>query len=258
MTPDAIVRAGLPDGVSVAVLGQVDSTNRVLLEHFVHRHAVLADAQTAGRGRRGRHWIAASGAGIWLSYGYRFAAEAHALAPLGLAAGVVVAEALAVEGLALKWPNDLVVDDRKLGGILVELRAGTQRQAVIGVGINTRLPNGVTRVGDASGVPPQPWTDLAGLGVPACRITRAASLIAALDRGCAEFDAHGFAPFAGRWRALDALCGRRVRVMNDRRGDPEGWTGTAHGVTAAGALRLRRPDGTIIPVVAGEVSVRVN
>src|SRR5882672_5073771 len=118
------------------------STNSVLLAEkgLARPVLLLADEQTAGRGRRGRRWHSAPGAGLTFSLAVALRRPLRELAALPLVAGVAVARALHSLGVAraaLKWPNDLVVDGAKLGGILVETRMqGGASLAVIGIGIN--------------------------------------------------------------------------------------------------------------------------
>ncbi|MBS0569610.1 MAG: biotin--[acetyl-CoA-carboxylase] ligase [Proteobacteria bacterium] len=239
---------------NVAVHWQIDSTNsdlRRAADAGVPDLAVsLAEMQTAGRGRRGRTWVSPLGANVYLSLLKRFERGMGTLAGLSLAAGVALAQALedcGAGGLGLKWPNDVVVEGRKLAGILVE--AGGEFLgpcfAVIGIGINLRLPA-------AAGIG-QPATDLArvcGAAMPdrhhvvACLLTR---LVSTLDR----FAVEGFAPFAGLYAACDALAGKPVRVHSGR----GVYDGIADGVDARGALRVRC--GTVVATHdSAEVSVR--
>lgn len=261
---DSIRRAGALGDVTVAVRERVDSTNRALADSFRHRHAVFAEYQERGRGRRGRGWISPPGCGIWASFGFRFDAGLQRLGPLSLVAGIAAAGALRAEGAAvgLKWPNDLVVDDdqpgsksgSKLGGLLVEIRGASEGPCdlVIGVGINARLPRDEV-AGHGIAIPDQPWTDLfAATGDGAGRNRVAGRLVAALDAACGEFERTGFGPFAERWKSLDVLAGRRVRVL--AAGDRV-FEGRAAGITRRGMLRVAR-DGDVVELDAGEVSVR--
>jgi BirA family biotin operon repressor/biotin-[acetyl-CoA-carboxylase] ligase len=212
----------------------------------------LAERQTAGRGRRGRAWTSPLAAHLYLSVARRFAGGFAALAGLSLAVGVAVAEAVRHAGLpqiALKWPNDLVVGERKLGGILVDLRGEAQGpcDAVIGLGLNWRMP---ASAGDGID---QPWCDFASLAPSAVpdRNALAATVLDALLPALAQFDRDGMSGFAERWRALDALAGRAVQVRDgDRRHD-----GVALGIDATGALRVRHAEGER-RWHSGEVSVR--
>jgi len=156
------------------------------------------------------------------------------------------------EGVELKWPNDLWVADRKLGGMLVELRAeaGGPGHVVFGVGLNLSLSAAeraeIAQIGNEA-------TDLASLGVNvAARNALAAAVIAQCSAGLRRFEREGFAPFVAEWRAADALRDRRV-VVSD--GAVE-QSGVARGIDAEGALQLERDDGRITRIIAGEVSVR--
>jgi BirA family biotin operon repressor/biotin-[acetyl-CoA-carboxylase] ligase len=239
-----------PSGPSHEIRVMVDSTNQVLSSGFRHRHALLAEAQSAGRGRRGRNWLSPLAAGVWLSFGYRFEFGLARLGTLGLVAGIASADALADLGVParLKWPNDLVIDGRKLGGLLVEGRGAGEGpcEVVVGVGVNVRLPGDETR-------PDQPWIDVHGaVGSTPDRTALAAELIRSLDRACARFQAEGFAPFRPRWEALDALAGRAVDVEF---ADGRRATGRADGVSDHGELRVAVA-GDVVLATAGEVHVR--
>ena len=244
---------------SLDVLWEIDSTNAELLRRAPPRaiEILFAERQTQGRGRRGRSWITPLGAQLAFSLQRRFDGGVAALAGLSLATGVAVAEGLLAAGYAgigLKWPNDLVWDGRKLGGILIEFGgeyAGPVR-AVIGIGINTGLPDAAASSID------QPWTDLRrigrrGMGPPreVARNGVAASLLDALLPMLDRFACDGLAPFLPRWEALDALHGCPIDVLIDGRCEP----GIALGIADSGALRVRHADGERLHHSA-EVSVR--
>jgi len=253
------IRAGLPAAVlaeisSMDVRWSVGSTNSELLRCSapVHGAAVLlAERQTGGRGRRGREWASPLAAHIYLSVLRGFAGGLSRLGGLSLVAGVAVAEALRGAGygeVMLKWPNDLVVNGEKLGGLLIEGGgefAGPAR-AVIGLGLNVRMPAAFAAQID------QPWTDLgtlAGAGVD--RNSIVAQVLAALLPALAAFEQDGLAPFLPRYAALDCLAGRAVRIE-----DAGTWRdGEALGLAEDGALRVRI-DGRERVFHAGEVSVR--
>lgn len=253
----SLLRQGTAARLSeLEVIGTVDSTNaRVAgrrLDDGTRGVACLAEQQTAGRGRRGRAWVSPFGANIYLSLVWRFDSPPIGLAGLSLAVGVAVAQALTDVGAAgatLKWPNDVLWDGRKLSGILVELSGESEgpTHAIIGVGVNVRMPRAAGSAID------QPWTDLA---VAAGNATPSRNLVAArlLDRlvaACVAFRDEGLAPFLVRWRELDGLAGRPVRVtVGERVVD-----GTALGVAPSGALRLATADGER-EFHGGEVSLR--
>ena len=211
---------------------------------------VLAcDRQHAGRGRRGRAWLAWPGASLTFSALWRFPVGAPVPAGLSLVAGVAVArtlEQLGVAGVELKWPNDIQVHGRKLGGILVELSGGREVAAVVGIGINLSLPPGAEVPGrtDVSALdqlidtPPAPERLLAEL----------------LRTQRALFDTYtsaGFPAFAGAWNQRNAHADLPVRVS----GEQIELSGVCLGVDADGALLLRTDTG-VQRVLAGDVSLR--
>jgi BirA family biotin operon repressor/biotin-[acetyl-CoA-carboxylase] ligase len=202
--------------------------------------AWLAERQTAGQGRRGRAWVSPLAAHLYLSLSRRFELGFAALSGLSLAVGIVVAEALREEGypqVGLKWPNDLWAGDRKLGGILVQLRGEMQGpcSAVVGLGLNVSMPEREAVAID------QPWCDLRMLAperLPS-RNRLAALLLSRIVLALEEFETAGWAAFQPRWNALDALAGRQVRVVEGERQHE----GIALGLAADGALRVRLPGG---------------
>lgn len=235
----------------IEVHRSIDSTNSYLNERVAAGHAAcLAEHQSAGRGRIGRHWISPFGANLYCSVAWTFAALPPGIQALALAAGAAVAQAIDADGglgVRLKWPNDLVAADRKLGGVLVELRGeppGSTR-VVVGVGINLRMPATAGTAID------QPWTDLAALGAVPDRNALAASLLDALVAMLARFAREGFAASYESWSARDALRGRDVAVSAE--GKP--LRGIARGIDRDGSLRLE-VDGALRRMVVGEVSLR--
>ena len=254
----ALIRAALADAwlpASVEVHWHLDSTSSELLRRApragTERIACLAELQGSGRGRRGRAWHTPLGGGLALSLLQRFDCGMAALAGLSLVAGVAAAEALAdcgIGDIGLKWPNDLVANGAKLGGILVELGGDALGpcHAVIGIGLNHRL-DAPTRA--AIG---QPATDLAALanGEPPSRNRVAARVLARLGAALDLFAARGFGAFADAWAARDVLRGQRVCVLGR-----DAREGVALGVDARGALRVRLAGGECA-VDSGEVSVR--
>lgn len=207
-----------------------------------------AGHQHAGRGRRGRVWQSPPDAALALSLLRGFDGPLAALAPVGLALALATADALRQAGLAgvgVKWPNDLVLGDAKLGGLLVEVRATSPRPVlVIGLGLNRALP--VDTPID------QTWTDLERAGL---RLAPAALLGRVLDAvlpALARFEAEGLAPFAADWPDFDVLAGRAVRILTGG----QVLEGRALGLASDGGLRVRHADGERVHH-AGEVSVRV-
>lgn len=253
------LRAAMPTGVArLDVAWSIDSTNSELLRRGASvrgADVLLAERQTGGRGRRGRPWQSPLGANLYLSVSRRFDGGLARLGGLSLVAGLAAAEALHGIGaaqVALKWPNDLVVDDGmrllKLGGLLVEGGGehGGPASAVIGLGLNIAMPP------DAGARIDQPWIDLSTLGATSSRTAIAATLITHLVAALDVFDRDGFAPFASRWAALDALRGREADLHL-----PTGIE-RVHvlGLGEGGALRVRDALGGVRDVHAGEVSLR--
>jgi BirA family transcriptional regulator, biotin operon repressor / biotin---[acetyl-CoA-carboxylase] ligase len=236
-------------GVDVRVLERCASTNSTLLEANAAAPSLLAcEAQTAGRGRRGRRWYSEPGASLTFSLARLVRRPARELAALSLVAGVACVRALrslGAAGIALKWPNDLMLEGRKLGGILVETRSqGKATLAVVGVGINWRASPALERrarrrIATLDRLP----TFIASRNETVRECARA--LLAAL----AAFEAHGLDAVRGEWETLDANAGQRLRV---RLADGRVVTGVAAGLGADGALQLRTRAG-VRAVASGRV-----
>ncbi len=237
------------------LLAATDSTNADAsrdMPQVANRARVwLAEHQTAGRGRRGRSWVSTFGQNLYLSLAWRFELPMGELAGLSLAAGVVLAEVLADNGLAghsLKWPNDLLVDQRKLAGILVEVagEADGPAVAVVGIGLNFHLPAGIGSRID------QPWIDLRQAGAGHISRNRLAGrLIDALIGACGLFASDRLAPFIDRWHRFDGLRGRSVQILRGT----QTIEGVYRGITASGAMVIENQAGRS-EHHAGEVSLR--
>jgi BirA family biotin operon repressor/biotin-[acetyl-CoA-carboxylase] ligase len=251
----AVARAQRAAVGAIDVHWQIDSTSSELsriASLSSEPRACLAEIQTQGRGRRGRTWRTPLGGGIALSQLRRFDVGMAALAGLSLVAGIAVMRALrdaGVEGAALKWPNDIVANGKKLGGILVELGGDALGpcHAIVGIGINVAIG---AREGAAID---QPWTDLAALtnARTPSRNRLAGLVLSRLAEALDAFAADGFEAFADEYATHDALSGREIVVAGGR----ETWNGIARGVTSRGALRVIR-GGAEVAVDSGEVSVR--
>lgn len=255
-------------GFTVEVLPQIDSTSSELMRRaragLAAPTLLVAEEQTAGHGRMGRGWRSSGQASLTFSLG--LALNPADWQGLSLAAGLAVAESLH-EGIALKWPNDLWQQGRKLGGILIETTTlpggadagGAGRYVVIGIGLNIapaqQVLQALTHEPDApdapdapavSGVPPV-WLQslLPGITAPAALERVALPLVRAVQ----AFAHVGFAPFEARFAARDALAGQTVRLS-------DGTQGQAEGVDATGALRVRTAAG-VQRITSGEISVRL-
>jgi len=254
LQPETVARLA-----KLEVFTELDSTNRHLLRApppAGKLDVCVAEFQTAGRGRRGRSWTTPLGAGVCLSVGWHFAAMPAELPALTLAAGVVVRRVLErVAGLeiALKWPNDLVFDERKLGGILLELAVEAQggSHVVAGIGLNVALPREL--LADLSDWPRGAIDLASALGrEPPRRVALVAALVDDLGMLFADYAATGFAAYRNEWRSGDYLRGRAVR-LDETAG---AVTGTALGIDADGALLVETAAGVRRRIVAGDVSVR--
>jgi BirA family biotin operon repressor/biotin-[acetyl-CoA-carboxylase] ligase len=238
---------------------EIDSTNTRLLgaapPPYGQAHVCLSELQHGGRGRRGRRWVAPFGGSIALSLGWSFADASKASPALSLCVGVAVARALercGARGIALKWPNDIWLADRKLGGVLLELRAEASGPAyvVIGVGINVRLGAAVRGQIEAAGVRVAALDE--ACSAPPSRNLLAGAIIDELLSMLLHVERGGFAEWREAWLALDALRDRPARVMMGE----DAVLGIARGVAADGALRLECA-GRIREFMSGEVSLRL-
>lgn len=252
LNPEAIER--------LDVLLQVDSTNRYLFDMpgpAVQRACVcVAEVQQAGRGRRGRTWIAPFGSGICLSLAWRFPESPPTLSALSLAIGVAIMRALQQfggTGIGLKWPNDIVWQGRKLAGVLTEVRGESSgpTQIVIGLGLNLRMPAAVrialaeqqaALVADLSEILKDRLPD---------RNSLTGVLIGQLTAALQEFGVHGFDAFAREWRTFDSLANAPVKVV----AGSESVLGIARGVAPDGALQVE-VRGALQRFVSADVSLR--
>ena len=227
-------------GVEVRRVQTCGSTNSVLLAErsgLARPVLLVAEEQTAGRGRRGRRWRSAPGDSLTFSLALAVRRPLRELAALSLAAGVAVTRALrtlGVERAALKWPNDVLVDGAKLGGILVETRAGGAAvRAVIGVGINLRGGKELSARLRRAVVSLDQYVHVDAQAVLQAIATR---LLATAD----EFQQGGLEALRGEWEALHAHAGQRLRV---RLADGRVMSGTAAGLAADGALQIQTRQG---------------
>lgn len=236
-------------GLVVEVAGQIDSTNSELMRRAragrLPPTLLVAELQTAGRGRLGRGWQSGDGEpGGALAFSLALPLAPHDWSGLSLAVGLAVAEALHPD-IRLKWPNDLWWQGRKLAGILVETAsgaaaAGAGRCAIVGIGVNIAPLDGT---GFAT---PPAWLQalLPGVDAPGALLRIAVPLVHALH----AFEHTGFAPLAPRFATRDLLAGQPVQLS-------DGSEGVALGVGPDGALRVRCATG-VREVRSAEVSVR--
>ena len=241
---------GIALGTPLTALAVTASTNDLALSAAragaPHGATFVAEEQTRGRGRRGRQWSSPSGQNLTFSILLRPRLEPERASSLTLAVGLAVRDAVAARVSAVvgvKWPNDVVAQDRKVAGILVEsqLVAGRITALVVGIGLNVTmrvLPPDIAEIA----------TSLALLG--ASELDREALLcdvLGELDRRVRAHETAGLPALLDELRAHDALLGRRVRV--------EAATGIARGIDATGALLIEDERGQVRPIVSGTVEV---
>ncbi|MBE8563732.1 bifunctional biotin--[acetyl-CoA-carboxylase] ligase/biotin operon repressor BirA [Vibrio splendidus] len=239
---------------SLELIPIIGSTNQHLLERtstLESGSVCIAEYQAAGRGRRGREWVSPFGANLYLSMYWRLDAGMAAAMGLSLVVGVAVVEALeemGVEGVKLKWPNDLYHNDKKLAGILVELsgQSGGAAHIVIGLGLNLSMDPTTSGIG-------QPWTSLKEVcdGKVSDRNQLAQALINAWDKSLADYELKGMSNFVERWNRLDNFLGRNVRLIIG----PREIEGVVQGIDEQGAVLLKTESG-IESYIGGEISLR--
>ena len=274
LSPEEITAGLKPDAgallTALQVLDTIDSTNayaRRQLEQVSthtsthtsthsstraspHASAYIAECQTGGRGRMGRTWVSPYGRNVYLSLVWEYEGGATVLEGLSLAVGVAVRRAVTALGVAditLKWPNDVLRDGRKLGGILLEMTGdpvGTCR-VVVGIGLNINVPSEVVDSIE------QPWHDLADHGLS--RNAMAAALLSEVLPVLASYPQHGFAPYRQEWEQHHAHRDQEIQICTPGRAT----TGIARGVADNGALCVDLPEGRKY-FSGGEVSVRAS
>ncbi|MGL9769470.1 MAG: bifunctional biotin--[acetyl-CoA-carboxylase] ligase/biotin operon repressor BirA [Sodalis sp. (in: enterobacteria)] len=247
-----IIRERLPTG-RLAILPIINSTNQYLIERIGIAQpgdACVAEYQTQGRGRRGRHWISPFGNNLYLSLYWRFKQGPSAASGLSLMVSIVIAEVFqrfGAKGVRVKWPNDLYLNDCKLAGILVEIsgKAGDASDVVIGAGINLTMRKSAADKID------QRWINLQEAGIAIDRNALAAELIHTLRQALRQFEYYGFARFAARWQVLDSFLDRPVKLLIGQRV----IKGIARGIDAQGALLLEQ-EGKLHVYFGEEISLR--
>lgn len=234
----------------------IGSTNQHLLERvesLTSGSVCIAEYQANGRGRRGRQWVSPFGANLYMSMYWRLDAGMAAAMGLSLVVGVAIVEALenmGIQGVKLKWPNDLYFNDRKLAGILVEMsgQAGAAAHLVIGMGINLAMNDRIAEID-------QPWSSLTEVnnGAPVDRNELAIAFIQALTHALEKYEREGMPNFVVRWNSLDNFIGRNVKLIM---GAHE-ISGIERGINEHGAVLLETENG-LESYIGGEISLRGN
>ena len=245
----------LTAGAPIHTCAVIDSTNQYMmaqLERWQKGECLLAETQTAGRGRRGRHWHSPFGSQFIMSMYWRLDDGPSAAMGLSLAIGVAVVQALESAGyrdLSLKWPNDIYMARRKLAGILVEMSAavGGICHLVIGVGVNLNLPDAVIAQLD------QPCAHLAEQPVVVERNQLSATIIRALRNALTLFEQQGLTAFLTEWNRLDIFMQQPVKVLLGN----QVIHGIYCGIDGQGNMLLQDHDG-MHKFVGGEISLRAD
>ncbi|WP_223671326.1 bifunctional biotin--[acetyl-CoA-carboxylase] ligase/biotin operon repressor BirA [Kangiella shandongensis] len=228
-----------------------ESSNEALKgDGFEHNRLVIAEYQSAGRGRRGRQWVSPLASNLYWSLGWKTQLPVQQLGGLSLVVGLAIVTALnelGVSGVELKWPNDVRYQGRKLGGILVELSGDMVGglQVIIGVGLNVHMSQ--TAADDIE----QEWINLQEVEPRIRRQDVLAEIVLCLERYLQQFAEQGFQCFLEEWRRVDECYNKKVTILQGQ----EAINGTGAGVDDNGAFLLQTGKG-VKPIYAGEVSLR--
>lgn len=242
------------------VFDSLPSTNDYLLQTIKDKnstmvHACFAEKQTAGKGRRGRTWHSPFGTNIYMSLLWQFEKDLSQLAGLSLVIAIAVINALhqygIKDGLGLKWPNDILWQNKKLCGILIETRGEVTEilNTVIGIGLNVRMSNMLKEKID------QPWIDIRQISTDKIQRNQLGGLILNnLLQVIAQFEKQGMAPFISQWQQYDITFGKKVVIHTVS----EKLSGIARGINQSGCIILEDSQGKMHHFSIGEVSLRLN
>lgn len=262
-----VIRGSLCDAVAARLFRfeafpEIESTNSYLMQQEApppgRASVAITDNQTMGRGRHGRTWQSPPGSGLCVSVAYSFVTRPENLPALTLAIGlgvIDVLEYLGVSGVKLKWPNDLIADDGKLGGILTETKSqiAEEMAVVSGIGINVELIEELDFGAETDKA--QRVADLTGFAdtVPP-RDELAARLIEGLCTTFVDYESGGFGRFLRKWPARDWLLGRTLTIDTPQ----HPITGVGAGIADDGALLVDTGSGIISRVTSGSVIMAGN
>ena len=241
------------------VLDVCQSTNQYIaqqhsLKSLLNGSICMAEMQTMGRGRLGKTWVSPYGQNLYVSFLWNFKGGISALSGLSLACGVAVCNTLKELGLGehgLKWPNDILWQGKKLGGILVEIQGESQGSytAIIGIGINYQMSSVSSNDID------QPWVDMhKAYGGPMGRNRLAGRLIDYVLGVLDGYEQGGLSPYVEQWNTFDCYAGKKVRIISGGQYEE----GVANGISTSGELFLKMAGGKVKNIMSGEVSLRLS
>ena len=238
---------------NIDVFTIIDSTNTFIkqnLQALPQGYMCLAEAQTSGRGRRGKTWVSPFGSSIYMSMAWTFSGGYQSMVGLSLLVGIGinrVMQKLGIHDCKLKWPNDVYHNNKKLAGILIEVegQVGSDANAIIGIGINVDLPKNISGID-------QPFTDIKEiLNRSLDRNELIAMLFSTLTDMLKEFESCGLRPFMEEWKKADLFYNQYVYLVSGN----NQIHGVSKGINESGALLLENSGG-ITPHHGGEISVR--
>ncbi|GIU26981.1 bifunctional biotin--[acetyl-CoA-carboxylase] ligase/biotin operon repressor BirA [Shewanella sp. MBTL60-007] len=232
---------------------EIPSTNAFILKHadeLVSGDICVAEYQSAGRGRRGRVWVSPYGCHLYFSMYWQFPqgmAQAMGLSLVVACSIVSVLKQLGVQGVGVKWPNDIYLDSRKLAGVLIEMNGQTDSECnlVIGIGLNMAMGEQHAALID------QPWSDLTGQQSVPDKTELLVRLQKQLQIDLTEFQQSGLKPFQQRWRDADLFQNQPVKLMMGH----DEIHGIYRGVDEQGAVMLESDSG-VQTYIGGEISLR--
>lgn len=238
------------------IYASIDSTNTDLMQRIASKQAltsgtvIVAEMQNAGRGRRGRVWQSPFGANLYYSYYWLLEDGLQAAMGVSVAVGLAIYDCIKslynIE-VNLKWPNDILVDNQKLAGVLVELDGQPEGPChlVIGIGLNIAMPESASEYID------QAWVDLKRLGLEVNKNELAAALTFYLEKRLAQYQASGLSEMYQEWNKVNAFAEQLITLHTGQKA----WQGICVGIDKQGGLVLRQ-DGIEKTYYGGEISVR--
>lgn len=247
----------LENGLSIVVFDQLESTNQWVLDHVLEFESkkvmCVADTQVSGRGRCGRVWQSPAGGNVYMSFTHILDVKQKSFSAISLVIGLAlvrVLKAAGVQGVSLKWPNDVLLDGKKVAGVLLETKfIDNKIVLVVGVGLNVEMPVDSVMPEDID------WKDLSLSDLTAKdRGFLIAKIYGECEKLIKSFVKNGFTVFQQEWTECDAFFGRGVKVMDQ---GVVTASGIESGVDEGGCLLLRTEKG-INKISSGDVSLRIN